>query len=259
MSVELILMFVLGASVGSFLNVIIYRYHTGFDVGGRSICLYCGKELRWYELVPILSFLYLRGRCGTCRSRLSIQYPLVELATAASFVFAYISARTLFEGGELFSYLTLIFLSVCTLIVIAAYDIRHTIVPDAMAFLLGFLGLLRIVMFPLAGEAPYEALFAGPLLAFPFALLFFFSKGRLMGFGDAKLALGLGWLLGLSSGIAALFIAFWAGGLVAAVLLFAERGRVTMKSEIPFAPFLAFGALLSLFFAKELLLPFIFI
>ncbi|MBX4215786.1 prepilin peptidase [Candidatus Parcubacteria bacterium] len=253
-----ILIFVIGASIGSFLNVVIYRYHTGMTFGGRSICLYCGKELRWFELLPIFSFLYLKGRCATCKSRLSFQYPLVELAAALSFVGLYLHSSASYVGTELVLHFLLFAAALSLLIVIAAYDIRHTIIPDAFAYSLAALGLLRVAFFPGVGEGLTMALLAGPCLALPFALLFFLSRGRLMGLGDAKLALGIGWLLGLPAGIVALFLSFWLGGIAAVFLLFAARGRVTMKSEIPFAPYLVLGTALSLFFAERYFLPLIF-
>jgi len=85
----LFFIFALGAVIGSFLNVVIFRFNTSRSLSGRSACLYCGKELRWYELIPIVSFLLLRGRCASCKSRLSIQYPLVEFITAVIFVLVF--------------------------------------------------------------------------------------------------------------------------------------------------------------------------
>lgn len=239
--------FLLGAVIGSFLNVVIYRFNTGMGLSGRSICLYCGKELRFYEMVPILSFLFLGGRCASCKSRLSLQYPLVELSAALFFTFAAAHATVLYGGGMLAVYATYLFLMGSILIVIAAYDMRHTVIPDALSFLFAALALVRILFFPGVFESTLLALLAGPLFAFPFLLLFLVSKGRWMGLGDAKLALGLGWLLGAAGSVVAFLLSFWIGGTVALVLLALRKKGITIKSEIPFAPFLALGTGIALF------------
>ncbi len=242
----LIPVFLFGAIIGSFLNVIIFRYNTNMTFGGRSLCLYCGKELSWYEMVPILSFLFLSGRCATCKSRLSLQYPLVELATAIFFLGAYLHAAALYAGGMLAFYTLYLFLAGSLLIIISVYDLRHTIIPDRLVFIFCFLALLRLALFPAVAEGAALALLAGPLLATPFALLFFISDGRLAGLGDAKLALGIGWLLGMGAGLVALLFSFWIGGAVALILLSLGAKRFTMKSEIPFGPYLAIGTFIAL-------------
>src|SRR3989344_1792899 len=85
-----IFVFILGTIIGSFLNVVILRYNTGSSIQGRSGCMSCGKPLVWYELFPVLSFLFLLGRCGGCKSRISAQYPLVELLTGIIFLLTFL-------------------------------------------------------------------------------------------------------------------------------------------------------------------------
>ena len=245
--------FCLGAIVGSFLNVVILRYNTGRHITGRSGCPHCGRQLRWFELLPIVSFLAQMGKCRTCESKISKQYPLVELLTALLFVLTYWSF-----GVE--NLLTLLFSLVIwsLLVVILVYDMRHKIIPDAFVYTFVALAFIALFIPAHVGEsfsAPsLSILFAGPLIALPFALLWLVSGGRWMGLGDAKLALGIGWVLGLTGGLSALFFAFWIGAVVSIALvcidyvrsthsraLSGAHGRFTMKSEVPFAPFLILG------------------
>lgn len=239
------IIFILGLFIGSFLNVVIYRYQTGWGLGGRSMCLSCGKTLHWYELFPIFSYIFLRGKCSVCKSKISIQYPLVEISTA--FIFVFLANK--FLSSETVSFVTVapliysMFMA-SLLIVIAVYDIRHKIIPNTLVYtfiLVGFLGMFTNV-YGIVAPAPIDA-FAGILLPLPFYMLWLLSKGRLMGFGDLKLMMGMGFFLGLSHGIAALMISFWVGAVISIILLAVRHSRYTMKSEVPFGPFLVFGTL----------------
>ena len=225
-----LIIFVFGAIIGSFLNVVILRYNTGRSVQGRSGCFSCGKKLQWSELVPIFSFLAQKGKCLTCKSSISWQYPLVEAITGLLFVAVFWR-----EGlaPKIIFYCTV----VCLFLVLLVYDFRHNIIPNGFVYVISLLALARL--FWLApGHLPSAwELLAGPILFLPFFLLWWLSQGRWMGLGDGKLALAMGWLLGLSGGIAAVLLAFWAGLIVSIALLVASR-KLTMKSEIPFAPFL---------------------
>ena len=130
------------------------------------------------------------------------------------------------------------------LIVIAVYDIRHKIIPNALVYtfiLVSFLGMFSNA-YGIITPDPIDA-FAGILIPLPFYILWLLSKGRLMGFGDLKLMMGMGFFLGLSQGVAALMISFWVGAIISIILLIARHSRYTMKSEIPFGPFLVFGTL----------------
>lgn len=259
--------FLLGASIGSFLNVVALRYNSGLSLGGRSHCFSCNTTLYWYELIPAVSFLCLRGRCGRCKSALSLQYPLVELLTGLIFLLIWNHESILCNQGFLpvrcvltTAYFCIVF-SILT--VIAVYDMRHKIIPDGLVFSFILLALGRLFFtVPFLELMHFPGLWnllAGPLLFLPFFSLWFISGGRWMGLGDAKLALGIGWLLPLTQGIAAIILAFWMGALVSVSLLLvgrfqrAPRGkaglslwakRLTMKSEIPFAPFLIASTLL---------------
>ncbi|OGZ04187.1 MAG: hypothetical protein A2648_01210 [Candidatus Lloydbacteria bacterium RIFCSPHIGHO2_01_FULL_41_20] len=245
--------FVFGTIIGSFLNVVIFRYNTNFSLGGRSICLYCGKILRWYELVPLISFLVLKGRCATCRSRLSLQYPSVEFMAGTLFLFSFIYAKNnMIEA--IFYFLPYLWVVMSLILVIVVYDLRHKIIPDGLVFFFILLSLLRPVIFLLPGENITLALLSGPVFALPFMALFFFSRGRWIGLGDAKLVLGIGWFLGMVSAGLALLFSFWIGAVVAIFLLLLKDRKFTMESEIPFAPFLVLGLIIALFVPTSYLL-----
>jgi prepilin signal peptidase PulO-like enzyme (type II secretory pathway) len=143
------------------------------------------------------------------------------------------------------------------LIVIVVYDMRHKIIPDTLSYLYACIAFVSLfINYSFVGKIfilpSLWALLAGPILALPFALIWLFSRGRWMGLGDAKLLLGIGWMLGLSQGLASLILAFWSGAIVSIVLLVLRYRGITFKSEIPFAPFLIFGVVLVFFFTLDI-------
>ncbi len=249
----ILILFLFGIIIGSFLNVVILRFNTGMSIAkGRSKCFSCNKLLAWYELVPVFSFLIQRGRCRSCGTRISWQYPLVELLGGLALVVAYLYTPTV---SSVFLSITLFVLLAKILflyIVIGAYDLRHKIIPDFFSYSAAFLALAAIgVEWLGTGSLDMYRVIAGPAL---FAFFWFFwavSKGKWMGFGDAKLALSVGWILGLSQGIVAILFAFWIGTLVMLPVMLYQRLRhakhgLGMKSEIPFGPFIIAGFLASL-------------
>ncbi|MDQ3244763.1 MAG: prepilin peptidase [bacterium] len=251
--------FVLGLIIGSFLNVVILRYNTQKDLGGRSACMSCAQKLQWYELVPLFSYLGLMGRCKTCKTKISIQYPLVECLTGLLFVFLFSKFATLIFADNLFfaisfGYYAIIF---SVLIVIAVYDLKHKIIPDLLVFIFGILAFIGLFLFTDNIFAPHWPtlleLLSGVILALPFAFLWIVSSGRWMGFGDAKLAIGMGYLVGLSGGISAFFIASIIGAIVGILLILQSR-KYGMKTEIPFAPFLVLGTFLVFLLGFNLLI-----
>ncbi|MCU0660368.1 MAG: prepilin peptidase [Candidatus Pacebacteria bacterium] len=248
-----VFLFVFGAIIGSFLNVVILRMRTGRGLGGRSMCFSCGKILRARELVPIASFLLLRGKCARCRERIALQYPLVEALTGILFMlsgmYANLVTDTLWQWLLYFSFYVAVF---STFLIIAVYDIRHKIIPSGPLYFLVILSLFAPLFSTATGtyfSSPWiDHVVAALVLAAPFAGIWFASRGRLMGFGDAKLVFCIGLLLGLSSGVAAILLAFWIGAVFGVILLLLRKYTLTIKSELPFAPFLALGAALTLFF-----------
>jgi leader peptidase (prepilin peptidase)/N-methyltransferase len=235
-------LFILGLCVGSFLNVVVYRYQTGAKIANdRSRCMSCGKTLTPLMLVPLLSFLFQKGRCAYCRTKLSLQYPVTEALMGV--ITLAVSFRSGLFSSEPSLPTLLLFLSALTffavLLAVTVYDWKHKIIPDRFSVILSVTGLLYAVLGTCYGDRHFlPSLITGLSIAFPFAFLWFVSRGRWMGLGDAKLALGLGFFLGYPVGASIPVLAFWLGTIPAFALLLFRRG-ITMKSEIPFGPFLA--------------------
>lgn len=249
MYIVLILAGILGLIIGSFANVFILRYRTGRSLNGRSACASCGKKLAWYELIPVVSYLIQRGRCSECESRVSIQYPVVELVFGVLFA---LSAHVAFANSAMFiaiPHLMYLWIACFLLISIAVYDIKHLIIPNGMLYALFALIFIWHVGNAYAGDISIGLTFlAGPLTALPLFLLWFLSNGRWMGFGDVKFALAMGWMLGIVGGLSAFVFAVWAGALVSLAVigisrLVSRRSGLTMKSMIPFGPFLVAATL----------------
>lgn len=219
---------ILGAIVGSFLNVVILRMNTGKGFGGRSMCLSCNSTLRWYELIPVLSFVIQKGRCKKCHSKISRQYPIVEFVTAILFA----SVVFNFSGPILIMlWMTAISLGM----VISVYDFHHRLIPVkpliALAVVSVFLG------FHILGAI---------IVALPFLVLWFISLGKWIGFGDVELMAIIGLALGISGGFSAVILGFWIACLVILPIVFylKKKGK-KHNPEIPFGPFLLFGMYLA--------------
>jgi leader peptidase (prepilin peptidase)/N-methyltransferase len=244
----ILFIFVLGTIIGSFLNVVILRLDSEKSiVNGRSACPKCKKTLKWYELVPVLSWIFLLGKCGGCKKKISVQYPLVELATGVLFVLNY----NLWNDQILFLVLTTVVL--CLLVVIFVYDLYHKIIPDRFSYTLGVLGLIHMFL----NFSGWDLL--APVVFFlPFYLLWRISDGTWIGLGDGKLAFGFGGFLGLIYGLSAIVLSFWIGAVFAIGLMLLQRLRkgsnnITMKSEIPFGPFMIIAFLLVYFWKIDVI------
>lgn len=250
-----IIVFLLGTIIGSFLNVVIYRFNTSRSViVGRSMCMTCSHTLRWYEMIPVLSFLAQKGKCRSCATTISHQYPLVEAITGIVFaIIAFHFLPIIYISVNTFVFLLSFFVFLFSiLIVIAVYDIRHKVIPDRLVYTFAFFALVSTFINTtgigsLFMKPSLEVFSAGIVLALPFALIWLFSKGRLMGLGDAKLILGIGWLFGYAQGIAVIVISFWIGAVFSIIALLFSRMNVNMKTEIPFAPFLILAMIIVLY------------
>ncbi len=207
----------------------------------------CGKTLTWKELIPVFSFLIQRGSCKKCKSKISWQYPIVEIATGAVFILLLLffppTTYSLAFKTVLYAIITAVLMVICI------YDIRHKIIPDNLAFLFAGLSILSLFV---GGDTWFHipsmwALLAGPILALPFVLIWLVSKGTWMGLGDGKLVLGIGWLLGINSGVNALVLAFWIAAFVSVVYLLIRYRKLRSRVEIPFGPYLILGMYIVLF------------
>ena len=232
----------LGALVGSFLNVVIYRVPRGESiVSPGSRCPECQREIAPYDNVPVLSWLVLRGRCRHCGAAISPRYPAVELLTAACFA-GVAAARGV--DDDLVLQLPL----VAVLIAVAGIDLEHRIIPNKILLPAAVYGLIAgaIVM---TGDL-LELVIAGAA-AFLAMLLIALAYPRGMGMGDVKLAGVMGLYLGLSV-IPALFIGFLSGSVVGVAML-ARDGAGARKKGVPFGPFLALGGIVALIAGPELI------
>lgn len=305
----LIITFIFGSIIGSFLNVVIYRLNTNLSISkGHSKCFSCGRALGPKDLVPILSYLFFRGRCRTCKSKISVQYPLVEIFTGLMFVFVtyfYFFDNDIFIGNNIFNkgvvfsvltqmyffkYLFFVFdLSLLSLLIcIFVYDFRHKIIPDSLVYTGAILMFVKVIislfLFKIGVIGSIAVLLSGPIVALPFALFWLVSGGRWMGLGDAKLALIVGWGLGISYGYTALMYSFWIGAIsIIGLTLIREMfdafsttnnalgikirflhnkklqyfaGKLPsfkLRSEIPFGPFIIIAFYMIYFLGKNLL------
>jgi leader peptidase (prepilin peptidase)/N-methyltransferase len=260
-------LFLFGMIVGSFLNVVIYRFGSGIGLRGRSKCLACGKTLSARMLIPVVSYLCQRGKCAHCGAKLSLQYPLVEILSGALVLSTALVNDFTFTHGSSYAALMTGLEAVVWMILltVTVYDLKHKIIPDRLSFLFAFVsGILLLIKYqygvfpeqyiPIFDVVPpWIDAFAGPLLFLPFAGLWYLSGGRAMGLGDAKLSWGIGWFLGFSGGVSALVLGFWIAFFPSLFLLFVRGKHFTMKSEIPFAPFLVLGTLVVYLFGVDLL------
>lgn len=245
-------LFIFGLFFGSFLNVVVYRLPQNRSFfGGRSKCLKCKKEIRWYDLVPVLSFVLLGGKCRYCKTSLSLQYPVVELLTGSLFALTYffLVQPFLYTNLSLATSLPFYLAMISSLIVIFFIDLKHGIIPD------------KVLLFALLISAGYLLLnptlilphLAGGFIGFSFLLaLFLGTKGRGMGFGDVKMAFVLGLFLGPAQALLSLYLAFLTGGIVSIILILWGKKRF-FGDTIPFGPFLVIGAIMALFYGEIIL------
>lgn len=236
-SILLLFIFCFGAIIGSFLNVVIDRFGTGRSLGGRSKCDATGKTLKWFELIPIFSFICLGGCSRYTKTKLSWQYPLVELFTGLIFFLIALRFIPLIYScpGIFLTMCAFYFLIFSYLILIFVYDFKHKIIPNTFVYPLIFLSLLLDLWRP---EMSIDHL-AGALVAFPVYAIWQVTRGKGMGFADVLLLIPVGFILGISGGFAALLLAFWVGAVFGILLII--FGKKKLKSEIPFGPFIILG------------------
>lgn len=246
--------FLFGLIVGSFLNCVIYRLETGGSfLKGRSFCPHCKHQLSWPDLIPLISFLILKGRCRYCSQKISWQYPLVEISTATLFLIPVINrSPTSINWPDLFIY----WIVACFLIIIFVYDLKHYIIPDKVIYPAI---LVSCIWYFVSGiffhlYTKYDILntiYSAVGAAIFFLLIVLISNEKWMGFGDVKLAFLMGLFLGWPNILVALFLAFFIGAIIGIGLI--ATGKKTLKSEVPFGPFLVAGTFISLFWGQNII------
>ena len=227
--------------IGSFLGVVIDRLPKEESIlWGRSHCDYCKKSLRWFELIPVFSFLFQKGRCRRCQKKLSWRYPGLEVITAVIFATIFV----IFHQNIVAFFALLLIAS--SFIVLVVIDLDHMIIPDSTLITSGIGGFVLLVS--IGGQIKALAnvstnIIVGLVCLGLFYFLYRVTKKRGIGFGDVKLAFILGFIVGYPRVILALYLAFLTGGLFGIILI--VRGKKKLKSAIPFGPFMIAGIILS--------------
>jgi leader peptidase (prepilin peptidase)/N-methyltransferase len=235
---ELILAAVFGLIVGSFLNVCIYRLPRRESVTWpASHCTSCQRSLAWYENIPILAWLALRGRCRTCRAPISITYPAVELTTAVVFVGA-----VMVYGLTMLMAVRLAF--ACALIVLFAIDLEHRILPNVITLPGIVAGFVASVFLPPGWFSSLLGILLGGGVLFAIAEIYYRARGvEGLGMGDVKMLAMIGAFLGWPQMLLSLILASLSGSVVGMALIASGRGG--MQAALPFGTFLALGALVA--------------
>lgn len=234
-----IFIFLFGTCIGSFLNVVVYRLnHNLSPLKGRSFCPKCEKKILWQDNLPLLSFVFLRGRCRFCHSPISWQYPLVELTTGLATVFILYCVS---------SYLLVVIyylLITYALITLFVSDFRYQTIPDEIVYPAILISLLYTVRY-----TP-SAILAALGASLFFLILVLVTRGRGMGVGDAKLAGLMGLVLGFPEIVVALMLAFLTGAICGVILVLVGKKR--FREHIPFGPFLTTATWISLFWGQKI-------
>lgn len=251
-----VILFCFGAAIGSFLHVVGERYGTGLSfVGnpaphsaangrgdGGSFCPVCKKRLHAIETVPILSYTVSGARCKGCKTEIPVSYPITELLTGL------LAISLLFHGN------ILLFIAACILVILIRIDSRLMLLPDKYVYLLTGISIAYAYYVHADVTDIIFGMLTGTVALY---LLWIFTGGRGIGFGDVKLMIPLGILFGFQGIVTLLFLAFFVGGVVSVFLLLS--GKVTPKTAVPFGPFLAGAALLLMVFPKLTNLFFMFL
>lgn len=250
----LLFIFIAGLVVGSFLNAVIYRVYKNISLLGRSFCPKCKKKISWFDNLPIISFLFLKGKCRYCRKKISWQYPLVELIMGILAVSSFILTISFTEKfTDIKIWLSFLgnFSVLAVFLIIFVYDFKYYIIPDKVLFP----GIALYLCFFLLTKPPLNALISAiygmAVYVLILGLVFVLTKGKGMGFGDVKLGVLLGMFLKFPLSFYGLVLSFWIGGTVSLFLLFTSKKK--LKDKIPFAPFLIISAVCVWFFQNFVL------
>jgi len=242
-----LLLFIAGLFIGSFLNVLVDRIPRGETfIKGHSHCEFCKKNLQWHDLIPVLSYIFLKGKCRYCKHPLSLLYPTIEISTGLLFALTYLFIPS-FSIIQVLYYLFII----SSFIVIFFTDLKSGIIPDKI-----LVPSVIVVFVYLLVTNPQLLLInllcgIGAFLFFVIisVVFLFLTKKESMGSGDIKLVFLLGLFLGFPNIIISLYIAFLTGGLIGIILIIWKK-KSFQKATLPFGPFLVLGAITSLFWGN---------
>ncbi|MFH1713219.1 MAG: prepilin peptidase [Candidatus Jacksonbacteria bacterium] len=247
-----IILFILGLSVGSFINATVYRLQNNKKIiNDRSACPKCRHKLAWYDLIPGVSFFVLKGKCRYCRKRILWQYPLIEFLTGIIFILPIIKLPELVP-------ILIYLLFACILMTVFAYDLRYMLIPDKISIpailiviIAQFFFSFEIFGLTFAFHYLLNLLLAGFAAASFFMLQFIISKGSWIGGGDIRLGFLMGLMLGWPNIIIGVFLAYIIGAAFSLPLVII--GKKSMKSPVPFGVFLTAAAIITLLWAKTMM------
>jgi len=260
MVIVLVFYFILGTTIGSFLNVVVGRTrekNKDFEINlksliaSRSYCDFCKRQLAWWENIPLVSFIFLAGKCRTCKNKIPLEYFLVELITGLVFfvISFWLMSCFNFVPSRLFFLILSYFLAIASILIFIFLVDRHfQLIPDAATLALISLSLLGHFF---DGDLSFKLL-AAPLLSFLFLfLIYLITGGKGMGLGDVKFALFMGLFLGGRRVVLAFYIAFLTGALIGVILILLKKKKFGQK--IAFGPFLVLGTFVSWLLGEKII------
>lgn len=242
-----IIILIYGLIIGSFLNVCIYRIPREESIAfPSSHCPTCNTSLKWYDNIPVFSYLALRGKCRYCKAAISIQYPLIEALNAIIYLLLFYKFKLSID----FLFYALI---ASTLIVVTLIDLKEMIIPDRLVVTIVVLSLIQKILNYIIYKQPINFLdsLGGLLIAGGIFLLIVIVSGGGMGGGDVTLIGSLGFAIGIKYILLTMFLSFILGGIIS-VLLLATKIK-TRKDPIPFGPFIVLAFMISLFWGEALI------
>ena len=237
----LIIFFILGLGIGSFLNVVLFRMTTEKKFwNGRSECMSCQHKLAWYELIPVVSYIIQRGRCRNCHKSLSIQYPLVELSTACLFaIYIYLAIPDIisiysFTWLQILEFIIILIL-ITQLIIVFVYDFQYQLIPIIQLRAIQILGLIYFGLEYYQTRIIPDSLITALACTFITWFLYFITKKQGIGWGDVELFLGLGFFIPLMWAIPFFFGSFIIGTIWGIILMIINHNS-SLKQKIAFGP-----------------------
>lgn len=239
-TVLFIIIFVYGVVIGSFLNVLIYRLPLKENIATeRSHCMKCGNKIKWYDLVPLISYILLRGKCRHCKEKISVQYPLVELANGIGYVW-------IFYTNGINADSILFCLCASALLVLSVIDWRTYEIPFGINVFIFILGVVRAILHL---DMLADLLIGMVIVSIPLLILFYITKGRGIGGGDVKLMAAAGLLIGAKEIVLALVL----GCIIGSIIHIALMKICKKENVLAFGPYLSLGIIIAILYGERLI------